>query len=66
LKQRELVAIVPEKMAQAEGFSDDLVSVQPPIAVADFDIAMLWHTSRNNEDKGIWLRQLVAELVAGN
>ena len=63
LKQRELVAIVPEKMAQAEGFSDDLVSVQPPIAVADFDIAMLWHTSRNNEDKGIWLRQLVYLLL---
>ncbi len=66
LKQRELVAIVPEKMAQAEGFSDDLVSVQPPITVADFDIAMLWHTSRNNEDKGIWLRLLVAELITGN
>ncbi|EDP58684.1 LysR family transcriptional regulator [Vibrio sp. AND4] len=66
LKQRDLIAIVPEKMAQAEGFSDDLVSVLPPIAVAGFDIAMLWHTSRNNEDKGIWLRQLVAELILGN
>jgi DNA-binding transcriptional LysR family regulator len=63
IKQRELVAIVPEKMASAEGFSDDLVTVQPPIAVADFDIAMLWHTSRNNEDKGIWLRQLVENVV---
>ncbi len=63
LKQRNLIAIVPEKMASAEGFSDGLVSVQPPIAVADFDIAMLWHTSRNNEDKGTWLRQLVADIV---
>ena len=51
-------------MAQAEGFSDDLVSVLPPIAVAGFDIAMLWHTSRNNEDKGIWLRQLVNQLLS--
>lgn len=63
LKQRELIAIVPEKMALAEGFSDDLVTVKPPIAVADFDIAMVWHTSRNNDDKGIWLRQLVAGLI---
>ncbi len=63
LKQRELIAIVPEKMALAEGFSDDLVTVKPPIAVADFEIAMVWHTSRNNDDKGIWLRQLVAGLI---
>lgn len=63
LKQRELIAIVPEKMALAEGFSDDLITVKPPIAVADFDIAMVWHTSRNNDDKGIWLRQLVAGLI---
>ncbi|BCN24931.1 LysR family transcriptional regulator [Vibrio alfacsensis] len=66
LKQRELIAIVPEKMALSDGFSDDLVTVKPPIAVADFDIAMLWHTSRNNEDKGLWLRELVAEIVTSN
>ncbi|MEX3073881.1 LysR family transcriptional regulator [Vibrio alginolyticus] len=63
LKQRELIAIVPEKMALAEGFSDNLVTVKPPIAVADFDIAMVWHTSRNSDDKGIWLRQLVAGVI---
>ncbi|ENB2089666.1 LysR family transcriptional regulator [Vibrio sp. 1580] len=63
LKKRDLIAIVPEKMALAEGFSDDLTTVKPPIAVADFDIAMLWHSSRNNEDKGIWLRELVFSTI---
>ncbi|WP_098414930.1 LysR family transcriptional regulator [Vibrio sp. ES.051] len=63
LKHRNLIAIVPEKMALAEGFFDELVTVKPPISVADFDIAMLWHTSRNNEDKGIWLRELVARTI---
>jgi DNA-binding transcriptional LysR family regulator len=63
LKQRDLIAIVPEKMALAEGFSDDLVTVKPPIAVADFDISMVWHTSRANDDKGIWLRKVVAESI---
>ncbi len=63
LKKRDLIAIVPEKMALAEGFSDDLITVKPPIAVADFDIAMLWHSSRNNEDKGIWLRELVSSTI---
>nr|WP_267135909.1 LysR family transcriptional regulator [Vibrio sp. J1-1] len=63
LKQRDLIAIVPEKMALAEGISDDLVKVQPPIVVADFDISMLWHTSRANDEKGTWLRKLVAETI---
>ncbi|MDF2154420.1 LysR family transcriptional regulator [Vibrio sp. CAU 1672] len=63
LKQRDLIAIVPEKMALAEGFCDELVTVVPPITVADFDIAMLWHSSRNNEEKGIWLRKLVAQAI---
>nr|WP_319535343.1 LysR family transcriptional regulator [uncultured Vibrio sp.] len=63
LKQRDLIAIVPEKMAQAEGFSDDLVTVKPPIVVADFDISMVWHTSRANDEKGIWLREVVAETI---
>nr|WP_319555183.1 LysR family transcriptional regulator [uncultured Vibrio sp.] len=63
LKQRDLIAIVPEKMALAEGFSDELVTVAPPIAVADFDISLVWHTSRSNDEKGIWLRKVVAETI---
>ncbi|EHJ9983885.1 LysR family transcriptional regulator [Vibrio parahaemolyticus] len=66
LKKRDLIAIVPEKMALAEGFSDDLITVKPPIVVADFDIAMLWHSSRNNEDKGIWLRELVSSTITSH
>lgn len=63
LKKRDLIAIVPEKNGVGGGFSDDLITVKPPIAVADFDIAMLWHSSRNNEDKGIWLRELVSSTI---
>ncbi|MGP8307454.1 LysR family transcriptional regulator [Vibrio sp. YIC-376] len=63
LKHRDLIAIVPEKMALAEGFSDGLVTMTPPVPVADFDISMLWHTSRANDEKGIWLRKVVAESI---
>ncbi|MGF1908872.1 LysR family transcriptional regulator [Vibrio kasasachensis] len=66
LKQRRLIAIVPEKMAQAEGFDDNLTTFQPPVAVADFDIAMLWHISRSSEDKNSWLRELVEGVIASN
>ena len=63
LKRRRLIAIVPEKMAQAEGFDDQLVTFIPPVPVADFDIAVLWHSSRNNDDKNIWLRTLVERVI---
>ncbi|MEF1309652.1 LysR family transcriptional regulator [Vibrio mytili] len=63
LKQRDLIAIVPEKMALAEGLSDELVTIPPPVTVADFDIAMLWHTSRTNDEKGTWLRALLSEVI---
>jgi len=63
LKQRRLIAIVPEKMALAEGFDDHLTTFKPPVPVADFDIAMLWHTSRNSEDKNVWLRALVEGVI---
>ncbi|MGY0614157.1 LysR family transcriptional regulator [Vibrio sp. FJH11] len=63
LKHRDLIAIVPEKMALAEDFADGLVTMTPPVPVADFDISMLWHTSRTNDEKGIWLRKAVAESI---
>ncbi|WP_162062513.1 LysR family transcriptional regulator [Vibrio taketomensis] len=63
LKQRRLIAIVPEKMAQAEGFDDKLSTFVPPVPVADFDIAMLWHSSRSNEEKNIWLRELLETVI---
>ncbi|KII80011.1 LysR family transcriptional regulator [Vibrio renipiscarius] len=65
LKARRLIAIVPEKMAQSDGFDDQLTIFNPPVSVADFDIAVLWHNSRSSEDKNIWLRTLVERVVAG-
>ncbi|MDA0148808.1 LysR family transcriptional regulator [Vibrio sp. LaRot3] len=63
LKQRRLIAIVPEKMAMAQGFDDQLSTFTPPVPVADFDIAMLWHTRLSDSEKGQWLRGLVAQAV---
>jgi len=65
LKQRRLIAIVPEKMANAAGFDDTLTTFTPPVPVADFDIAMLWHTSRASEEKNGWLRELVETVIVG-
>lgn len=65
LKARRLIAIVPEKMAQSDGFDDQLTIFNPPVSVADFDIAVLWHNSRSSEEKNIWLRTLVERVVAG-
>ncbi|OLQ89426.1 LysR family transcriptional regulator [Vibrio ponticus] len=66
LKQRRLIAIVPERMAKAEGFDDSLTTFIPPVPVADFDIAMLWHSSRAGEEKNIWLRALVQDVIVAS
>ncbi|ROV60114.1 LysR family transcriptional regulator [Vibrio ponticus] len=66
LKQRRLIAIVPERMAKAEGFDDSLTTFTPPVPVADFDIAMLWHSSRAGEEKNIWLRGLVQDVIVAS
>ena len=63
LKQRRLIAIVPEKMAMAQGFDDQLTTFKPPVPVADFDIAMLWHTRLSDSEKGQWLRALVERAI---
>ncbi|NLS12692.1 LysR family transcriptional regulator [Vibrio sp. SM6] len=61
--QRRLVAIVPRLMAMAPVFADNLASITPPIPVADFEIGLLWHRSRTNEEKNRWLRELVQRIV---
>ncbi|MCF2856682.1 LysR family transcriptional regulator [Pseudoalteromonas sp. SMS1] len=63
LKQRRLVAIVPQKMADIASQSNGLGCFQPPIPVADFDISMLWFSRKQRDDKNRWLRQLLKTVI---
>ncbi|PKF78489.1 LysR family transcriptional regulator [Vibrio sp. vnigr-6D03] len=63
LCQRKLLAIVPKRMAQIEGFDDQLVMAKSPIDVNDFAISLIWSSRQHTRDKNIWLRELVKEEI---
>ncbi|KZN47226.1 LysR family transcriptional regulator [Pseudoalteromonas luteoviolacea] len=63
LKQRRLIAIVPQKMAEIACYNNGLKYFSPPITVADFDISMLWFSRKEREDKNNWLRQLIQDAI---
>ncbi|EKG2504487.1 LysR family transcriptional regulator [Vibrio vulnificus] len=63
LSHRALIAIVPERMALAQGFDDRLTSFEPPIEVADFDISLVWHSATGNSEKGMWLREVIRQQI---
>ncbi|AIL71444.1 LysR family transcriptional regulator [Vibrio vulnificus] len=63
LSHRALIAIVPERMALAQGFDDRLTSFEPPIEVADFDISLVWHSATGNSEKGMWLREVICQQI---
>ncbi|KZN30690.1 LysR family transcriptional regulator [Pseudoalteromonas luteoviolacea] len=64
LKQRRLIAIVPQKMAEIACQSHGLGRFSPPITVPDFDISMLWFSRKERDDKSIWLRQLLKAVIS--
>lgn len=66
LSQRNLLAIVPEKMAQISGFSDALKVSEPPLNVGNFDIVMAWPTRKNGQEKSRWLRGVISQALKDN
>ncbi|ABV35191.1 putative LysR-like regular protein [Shewanella sediminis HAW-EB3] len=64
LKKRKLIAIVPELMAKAQGFDDQLTALTPPVDIADFEISLLWKSKLTNNDKNSWLRSVVQNVLS--
>lgn len=63
LKGRALMAIVPKKMADLATEQGGLSMLEPPIAVADFDIAMIWPEVKTQDDKSRWLRSVLNKVL---
>ncbi|MGE2471033.1 LysR family transcriptional regulator [Klebsiella michiganensis] len=56
LRNSELVAVLPERLVRgAEG----LTVVEPPLAVAGFEMLMLWHERWHRDPAHRWLRQQI-------
>lgn len=56
LRNSELVAMLPERLVRGAG---GLTVVEPPLAVAGFDMLMLWHERWHRDPAHQWLRQQI-------
>jgi DNA-binding transcriptional LysR family regulator len=56
LRNSDLVAVLPERLVR--GVSG-LMVVEPPLAVAGFDMLMLWHERWHRDPAHQWLRQQI-------
>ena len=63
LHGRALIAIVPKRMAGITATRGELVCQEPPIQVPDFDISMLWLKHQSTDEKSMWLRAIIKQVV---
>ncbi|WP_104401502.1 LysR substrate-binding domain-containing protein [Vibrio penaeicida] len=63
LRRRKLLAIVPKRMAEIEGFDDQLMMTKPPINVSNFPISLIWPSKQHARAKNMWLRERVIEKI---
>ena len=56
MKQSDLVAVLPERLVRGQS---GLEVVEPPLAVAGFEMLMLWHERWHRDPAHQWLRQFI-------
>jgi DNA-binding transcriptional LysR family regulator len=64
LSSTELVATVPQKLAERASAPFDLQYVASPLALAPLQTNVFWHRRYNQDEGNRWLRALVVELFA--
>lgn len=63
LAESELVATLPERLA--EHFADEhpVDLLEPPLALRDIQVGMAWHPTFDADPAQLWLRDVVAEVA---
>jgi DNA-binding transcriptional LysR family regulator len=64
VSQTDLLATVPEKLAQEWGQRFDLQIHTHPVNMPAFELKMFWHRRAHTDPASQWLRALVAEFFA--
>ncbi len=66
LQATDMLAVVPQRVAQSPGFKTGLWLTEPPLPIDPTPIHLIWHV-RQDRDPGLhWLRGLVEELHAAH
>lgn len=58
LQKDDLVALVPSRLLRQK---NKLAVLEPPMAIAAFDVIAVWHTRLHNDVRHLWLRNRLAE-----
>jgi DNA-binding transcriptional LysR family regulator len=61
LATSDLIATVPERLAQQACKPFGLVALKHPVAVPEFEVKMFWHRRVHQDAANQWLRQWLAE-----
>ena len=63
--ESELIATLPERVAERFAERYPLVVHRSPVRPAGFTLAMSWHERSTDEPAQRWLRQIVGEAAEG-
>lgn len=55
----DIIAIVPEILAQKLSHDGELLTAPCPFGLPDFTVELLWHTTKHRDPANKWLRQLL-------
>lgn len=58
--QTDLIITMPRRIAMLFAKYNDLAILEPPIELGQYNYIQVWHESRHNDPRHIWLRELVA------
>jgi len=60
----DLIVTMPRKAAMEFAAIAPLALVEPPIALAPFDVSQLWHERRHADARHAWLRRMVQSVAS--
>jgi DNA-binding transcriptional LysR family regulator len=61
----DAVVFLPQRIAERLATTLPLMVFEPPLAVPNYEIAMLWHERVHASPPHNWLRELIAEILPG-
>lgn len=64
LARQGLIATLPTRAASLYKDDDELTMREPPFAIPDLDLTMIWSPLLQHDAGHRWFRQLVAETAA--
>ena len=64
LRENDLVAILPRRIASLQAASFGLVLRDPPLAIPGYTLSLVWHLRTDNDAGHRWLREQILAVVA--